>query len=119
MSKQKITFNVTVRARTGKGGAREARRLGFVPGVLYGGGEAPVAINLKTNEVDWLERKDDRFELELKIVPFAEAKQFIETTTKSGIRVFRGVAEACKSDGTCSIIWHLSAVGWVSCPPWS
>lgn len=51
MSKQQITFNVTVRARTGKGGAREARRLGFVPGVLYGGGEAPVAINLKTNEV--------------------------------------------------------------------
>ena len=46
-----IVFNVEVRARTGKGGAREARRQGLVPGVLYGGGEAPVAINLKTNEV--------------------------------------------------------------------
>jgi len=50
MSKQ-ITLNVDVRERTGKGGAREARRLGFVPGVLYGGGEDPVAINLKKNEV--------------------------------------------------------------------
>ncbi len=50
MSKE-IVFNVDVRERTGKGGAREARRLGFVPGVLYGGGEDPVAINLKKNEV--------------------------------------------------------------------
>jgi len=46
-----IVFNVEVRERTGKGGAREARRQGFVPGVLYGGGEAPVAIKLKQNEV--------------------------------------------------------------------
>ena len=50
MSKE-ITFNVTVRDRIGKGGAREARRQGMVPGVLYGGGEDPVAINLKQNEV--------------------------------------------------------------------
>jgi len=48
---QQITFNVEVRERTGKGGAREARRNGFVPGVLYGGGEDPVAINLKKGEV--------------------------------------------------------------------
>ena len=50
MSKQ-ITFNVDVRERTGKGGAREARRNAMVPGVLYGGGEDPVAINLRLNEV--------------------------------------------------------------------
>lgn len=48
---QDIVFNVEVRARTGKGGAREARRQGFVPGVLYGGGQDPVAINLRLNEV--------------------------------------------------------------------
>ncbi|MDJ0919634.1 MAG: 50S ribosomal protein L25/general stress protein Ctc [Henriciella sp.] len=48
---QQITFNVDVRERVGKGGAREARRNGFVPGVLYGGGEDPVAINLRLNEV--------------------------------------------------------------------
>ena len=47
----RIELNVDVRERTGKGGAREARRNGFVPGVLYGGGQDPVAINLKKNEV--------------------------------------------------------------------
>ncbi|MEZ5984724.1 MAG: 50S ribosomal protein L25/general stress protein Ctc [Hyphomonas sp.] len=51
MSKQQITFNVEVRERVGTGGAREARNQGLVPGVLYGGGQAPVAINLKRNEV--------------------------------------------------------------------
>jgi len=52
MSKTEINLEVDVRARTGKGGAREARRQGFVPGVLYGGKLGPVAINLKRNEVD-------------------------------------------------------------------
>jgi len=47
----KIEFNVDVRERVGKGGAREARRDGFVPGVLYGGDEAPVPIKLRLNEV--------------------------------------------------------------------
>lgn len=51
MSKSQIVFNVEVRARTGTGGAREARKNGFVPGVLYGGDIDPVAINLKKNEV--------------------------------------------------------------------
>ncbi|MEM5518524.1 50S ribosomal protein L25/general stress protein Ctc [Henriciella sp. AS95] len=48
---QQISFNVEMRERTGKGGAREARRNGMVPGVLYGGGQDPVAISLKLNEV--------------------------------------------------------------------
>ncbi len=52
MSKNEINLEVDVRPRTGKGGAREARRQGFVPGVLYGGKLGPVAINLKRNEVD-------------------------------------------------------------------
>ncbi len=51
MSKTQIVFNVEVRERTGTGGAREARKNGFVPGVLYGGGIDPVAISLKKNEV--------------------------------------------------------------------
>ncbi len=46
-----IVLPVEVRERTGKGGAREARRQGFVPGVLYGGDLDPVAINLKHNEL--------------------------------------------------------------------
>ncbi len=46
-----IELNVEVRERTGKGGAREARRQGKIPGVLYGGDQAPVAISLSQREV--------------------------------------------------------------------
>ncbi|MEL6322901.1 MAG: 50S ribosomal protein L25/general stress protein Ctc [Pseudomonadota bacterium] len=46
-----LELTVDVRERIGKGGAREARRLGFVPGVLYGGDVDPVAISLKRNEL--------------------------------------------------------------------
>ena len=46
-----IVLSVEVRERTGTGGAREPRRSGFVPGVLYGGDKGPVAIALKNNEV--------------------------------------------------------------------
>ena len=50
----------TVRTGTGKGAARQARREQLVPGVVYGGGADPVAINLKFNEL--LKRlKDGRF----------------------------------------------------------
>ncbi|OXE35854.1 MAG: 50S ribosomal protein L25/general stress protein Ctc [Phenylobacterium zucineum] len=45
-----IILNVEVRARTGTGGARETRRSGKVPGVLYGGAKDPVAIAVKENE---------------------------------------------------------------------
>ena len=45
-----IILNVEVRERTGTGGAREARRSGMVPGVLYGGSKVPVAIAVKSNE---------------------------------------------------------------------
>ncbi|NOX93816.1 MAG: 50S ribosomal protein L25/general stress protein Ctc [Alphaproteobacteria bacterium] len=44
-------FQCEIRERTGKGGAREARRQGWVPAVLYGGGDKPVAINLREREV--------------------------------------------------------------------
>jgi large subunit ribosomal protein L25 len=45
-----IVLNVEVRDRTGTGGAREARRGGKVPGILYGGAKDPVAIAVKSNE---------------------------------------------------------------------
>ncbi|CAN5226625.1 50S ribosomal protein L25/general stress protein Ctc [soil metagenome] len=45
-----IILNVEVRDRTGTGGARETRRAGLVPGVLYGGSKDPVAISVKANE---------------------------------------------------------------------
>ncbi|MCY4258662.1 MAG: 50S ribosomal protein L25/general stress protein Ctc [Rhodobacteraceae bacterium] len=37
------------RTRTGKGAARQARRDGFVPGVVYGGGGDPLPINVRFN----------------------------------------------------------------------
>jgi large subunit ribosomal protein L25 len=46
-----IVLNVEVRERTGTGGAREARRAGQVPAVLYGGPRGAIAISLKSNEV--------------------------------------------------------------------
>ena len=39
-----IELNVEVRDRTGTGGAREMRRRDMVPGILYGGEQAPVPI---------------------------------------------------------------------------
>jgi large subunit ribosomal protein L25 len=36
---------------TGKGAARQARREGNVPGIVYGGGKEPVAINVEFNSL--------------------------------------------------------------------
>jgi large subunit ribosomal protein L25 len=44
-------LEATARAGTGKGAARSARREGLVPGVVYGGGADPVAINLDFNKL--------------------------------------------------------------------
>ena len=45
-----IILNVDVREGVGTGGARAARRAGAVPGILYGGGKAPVAISVAEKE---------------------------------------------------------------------
>lgn len=42
-------LNVEVRMGTGKGAARQARREGNVPGIVYGGGTEPTAININYN----------------------------------------------------------------------
>ena len=42
-------LNATVRAGTGKGAARQARRDGDVPGIVYGGGVDPQAISIPFN----------------------------------------------------------------------
>lgn len=51
MAGQIPDLEVTVRAGTGKGAARQARRENMVPGVVYGGGEDPVSINIPFNEL--------------------------------------------------------------------
>src|ERR1700677_4008497 len=45
-----IVLNVEVREHQGTGAARAVRREGKVPGVLYGGAQAPVAIAVRSNE---------------------------------------------------------------------
>ena len=46
-----VVLDVVVREETGTGNAREARRNGVVPGVIYGGDKDSVAIGIKYNEV--------------------------------------------------------------------
>ena len=48
------TITATVRERVGKGAARATRRSGLVPGVIYGGKQAPVAIAIDPRIV-WAE----------------------------------------------------------------
>ncbi len=42
-------LHAEVRSGTGKGAARQARREGKVPGIVYGGGEDPLPINIPFN----------------------------------------------------------------------
>lgn len=51
MAKQIPDLEATVRAGTGKGAARQARRDGLVPGVVYGGEAEPLAINIPFNDL--------------------------------------------------------------------
>ena len=49
MARQINDLNVEVRTGTGKGAARQARRDGLVPGIIYGNGQEPIAINVGYN----------------------------------------------------------------------
>ena len=46
-----LSLSATLRENTGKGAAREARRNDLVPGIIYGGSEEPLNINVKFNEL--------------------------------------------------------------------
>ena len=46
-----LSLTATLRESIGKGAARDARRNNFVPGVIYGGTEEPLNINVKFNEL--------------------------------------------------------------------
>ena len=46
-----LSLSATLRESIGKGAAREARRNDLVPGVVYGGSEKPLNINVKFNEL--------------------------------------------------------------------
>lgn len=51
MAQQLIELKATARPRAGKGAARQARREGKVPAVIYGDGKAPVIVSLDYNEL--------------------------------------------------------------------
>lgn len=51
MAAETPVLDAVARAGVGKGAARTARREGYVPGVIYGGGQPPVTISLKYNEL--------------------------------------------------------------------
>lgn len=51
MAKEIPDLVAHARAGTGKGAARQARRDGMVPGVVYGGGEDPIAIQIPFNDL--------------------------------------------------------------------
>ena len=57
MAGQIPDLNATVRAGTGKGAARSSRRNGEVPGIVYGGGAEPQAINIPFNYLLTMLRK--------------------------------------------------------------
>jgi large subunit ribosomal protein L25 len=48
---ESVELHADLRERAGKGAARAARRAGKVPGVVYGGKEAPKIINLDPREI--------------------------------------------------------------------
>ncbi len=49
MAREIMDLTAEVRAGTGKGAARSARREGNVPGIIYGGGIDPVSIQMNYN----------------------------------------------------------------------
>ena len=49
MAGQIMDLNATVRTGTGKGAARQARREGNVPGIVYGDGKEPMPISIPYN----------------------------------------------------------------------
>ena len=46
-----LALSATLREGVGKGAARDARRNNLVPGIIYGGSEEPLSINVKFNEL--------------------------------------------------------------------
>ena len=51
MATEATIFDCELRHRAGTGGSRAVRREGWVPAVLYGGGEEPANIKLRYNQV--------------------------------------------------------------------
>lgn len=90
---ENVVLNATVRVGKGKGAARAARRENLVPGVIYGGGEEPVAINVKFNE----------------LFKMLKAGQFLSTllTLKVGGNKVRAICRAVQRDVVKDLPIHV------------
>ena len=51
MAREIPNLDAELRTGTGKGAARQTRRDGYVPGIVYGGGKEPLPIKLKFNRL--------------------------------------------------------------------
>ncbi|NVO29254.1 50S ribosomal protein L25/general stress protein Ctc [Donghicola sp. C2-DW-16] len=51
MATEVLDFEAQARTGTGKGAARQARRENLVPGIVYGGGQDPLPINIPFNKL--------------------------------------------------------------------
>ncbi len=87
MSEAAISFETQSRASTGTGSARELRRLGRVPAVVYGDGQTPLHVSLPLKEITFRANKKNFkstiFELNLdgkKIQVVAKDVQFNTVT---------------------------------------
>jgi large subunit ribosomal protein L25 len=56
-----VGLTAVARERTGKGGARATRRAGLVPGIVYGGRDAPVMIGVHVKELSRQLASNPRF----------------------------------------------------------
>lgn len=54
MNKKPITISAETRSETGKGAARQLRRDGYLPAVVYGHGDISQALKVKTEEMERL-----------------------------------------------------------------
>ena len=54
MATEQVTLSAATRSGTGKGAARQLRREGFIPAVVYGHGEESTHLQLNTDEVEHL-----------------------------------------------------------------
>ncbi|MBQ9235028.1 MAG: 50S ribosomal protein L25 [Alphaproteobacteria bacterium] len=62
-----ITFNAEKREKAGKGAARECRREGRVPAVIYGGKQEPMMISLHPVELEKALDERDFFTADVEI----------------------------------------------------
>ncbi len=127
MATSDIVLNVDVRERTGKGGSRDARRSGGVPGVLYGGDRAQIVKALKSGKflahTVTLEYKGERqlvFAQDIQVHPVTDDPQHIDLFRVEADQLIRvdvpvrftgeGVSPGIKRGGALNIVRHEVAL---------